>query len=268
MSNHEPLISIVTPSYNQGDYLEETIRSVLEQDYPELEYIVMDGGSTDGSVEIIRKYAERIAHWKSEPDAGQSDALRRGFEIATGGFLAWINSDDSLEPGALKAVGEFFVSHPDVELVYGNMNFIDAGGRRLFTAYPVLDLRILLYENRFIPQQAMFWRRGLYEKVGGIDPTLRFAMDFDLTLRFLREGARVGKIDRILGNFRVHPEAKSSTIRDVMVQEGDAAVARLFPQLDDGIASRLVKKCLYRGMRYVKEPRGIVAAIVGRGKPN
>ena len=261
-----PLVSIVTPSYNQGDYLEETIRSVLDQGYPRLEYIVMDGGSTDGSVDIIRKYADRIAHWESGRDAGQADALRRGFAMATGEVFAWLNSDDSLGPGALAVVGGFFASHPEMELVYGNLNFIDAEGKRIFTAYPVLDLRNLIYENHFVPQQAMFWRRGLYEGAGGVDPTLRFAMDFDLTLRFLREGARVAKIDRVLGNFRIHPEAKSSTIRDVMWQEVNATITRLFPRLEDGYASRLLKKYLYRGMRYFKEPRGILAAIAGRGK--
>ena len=259
-------ISVVTPSYNQGGYLEETIRSVLDQEYPCLEYIVMDGGSTDGSIDIIRKYEERIAHWKSERDAGQADALLRGFGMATGEVFAWINSDDRLEPGALAAVGDFFSLHPETDLAYGNLDFIDAAGKRLFTAYPVLDLRNLLYENHFVPQQAMFWRRGLYEKIGGIDPTLRFAMDFDLTLRFLREKPRVAKIERVLGSFRVHPEAKSSTIRDVMWQEVNAAIPRLFPRLEDGYASRLLKKYLYRGMRFLKEPRGILAAISGRVK--
>lgn len=257
-------ISVVTPSYNQGGYLEETIRSVLDQKYPDLEYIVMDGGSTDGSVDIIRKYEDRMAHWQSERDAGQADALRRGFWMATGEVFAWINSDDRLEPGALAAVGDFFSLHPETDLAYGNLDFIDAAGKRLFTAYPVLDLRILIYENPFVPQQAMFWRRGLYEKIGGIDPALRFAMDFDLTLRFLRERPRVAKIDRVLGSFRVHPEAKSSTIRDVMRREVDAAIPRHFPELTDGPTSRLLKKCLYRGMRFLKEPRGILAAIVAR----
>ena len=212
------LVSVVTPSYNQAAYLERTLRSVLDQGRElapdELEYLVVDGGSTDGSVGIIRRHEADLAFWKSAPDGGQSDALRQGFSRATGEVLGWLNSDDTLEPGALLDVGELFARRPDANLLYGNLNFIDPTGKRLFTAYPVLDLRILLYENRFVPQQSMFWRRSLYEKVGGIDPALRFAMDFDLTLRFLREGARVAKIDRILGNFRVHPEAKSSTIRD------------------------------------------------------
>ena len=264
-SQHGPPISIVTPSYNQGNYLEETIHSILEQDYPDLEYIVMDGGSTDGSVDIIRKYEKRIAHWRSGQDAGQSDALRHGFEMATGDIFAWINSDDSLEPGALASVGGFFATHPEVELLYGNMNFIDAGGNRIFTAYPLLDLRILTYENHFIPQQAMFWRRGLYEKAGGIDPTLRFAMDFDLVVKFLREGARVAKIDQVLANFRVHPEAKSSTIRDVLEKEVNELIHRHLPAAAaEPDWRKFLKKMYYRAMRFTLEPRGLASALMSR----
>jgi glycosyltransferase involved in cell wall biosynthesis len=263
MSNHAPLISIVTPSYNQGDYLEETIRSVLEQDYPALEYIVMDGGSTDGSVEIIRKYADRIARWVSEPDAGQSDALCKGFARATGDVMAWLNSDDTLEAGALKTVGAMFAAAPDTDLVYGNMNFIDPKGRKIYTAYPLLELGILRYENRFIPQQAMFWRRSLFERVGGMDPALRFAMDFDLTLRFLRGGARTIKIHRVLANFRVHPDAKSSTIRDVGEREGDALIGRYFPGRESPCVSCL-KKVYYRGKRFFLEPKGLLSALRSR----
>jgi len=261
--DHGPLISIVTPSYNQGNYLEETIQSILNQNYPDLEYIVMDGGSTDGSVDIIRKYEKRISHWRSGRDAGQSDALRHGFEMATGEILAWINSDDLLEPGALAAVGRFFAAHPEVELLYGNMNFIDAGGKRIFTAYPLLDLRILVYENRFIPQQAMFWRRELYERVGGVNPELRFAMDFELTVRFLRAGARVAKIHKPLANFRSHPDAKSSTIRHVGEVEARDVLARFFPGMEP-MWKVFMKKMIYRGWRFLKEPRSLFSAVQSR----
>ena len=258
-----PKISIVTPSYNQASFLEETIRSITSQGYPNLEYIVMDGGSTDGSSDIIRKHQEDIAFWRSECDAGQSDALCRGFQRANGEILAYINSDDTLEPGTLKIVGEYMASHPEVDLVYGDMNLIDAAGRYLYTAHPLLDLRILVYENPFIPQQAMFWRRALYVRVGGVNPTLRFAMDYDLALKFLLGGARVAKIRKVLANFRVHTAAKSSTIRDVMQTERNEILSRLYPT-DEGKLVRYFKKIRYRCLRFCREPGSIVTAIRSR----
>lgn len=260
-----PKISIVTPSFNQGGYLEETIRSVLEQDYPNLEYIVMDGGSTDGSTEIIRKYVDRLADWKSAKDGGQADAIRTGFARATGDILCWLNSDDTIAPGTLRTVGEFFAAHPDVDLVYGDLNLVDAEGKRLYTARPLLRLGILVYENAFIPQQAMFWRRPLYERVGGLDPLLCFAMDFDLVVRFLLAGARVRKLPGILANYRWHPAAKSSTIRDVMGKEIHELVRRHLPAAADETAWRkFLKKMFYRGMRYALEPRSIASALMSR----
>jgi len=258
-----PKITIVTPSFNQGLFLEETIRSVASQGYPKLEYIVMDGGSTDGSIEIIRKHRENITFWRSERDAGQSDALRKGFQRASGDILAWLNSDDTLEPGTLRTVGEYFAAHPDIDLVYGNMNLIDAAGKYLYTAYPLLDLRILVYENPFVPQQAMFWRRGLYERVGGVNPALRFGMDFELALKFLIGGARVGKIHKVLANFRIHPDAKSSTIRDVMHSEKNQILSRLYP-VKDGKLGKSVKKVYYRCLRFCREPGSFVAAMKSR----
>jgi glycosyltransferase involved in cell wall biosynthesis len=259
-----PRISIVTPSFNQAPFLEETILSITSQGYPNLEYIVMDGGSTDGSVEIIRKHRDRIAFWRSERDAGQSDALRRGFQRATGEIFAYLNSDDTLEPGALKIVGEYMASHPEVDLLYGDMNFIDASGRYLYTAYPWLDLRVLVYENPFVPQQAMFWRKDLYDRTAGINPALLFAMDYELTLKFLLAGARVAKVRRVLANFRVHPEAKSSTIRDVMQTERNEILSRLYPT-GEGKLARILKLIGYRCLRFCREPGSFLSAIRSRG---
>jgi glycosyltransferase involved in cell wall biosynthesis len=260
-----PKISIVTPSYNQGDFLEETLRSVLEQDYLNLEYIVMDGGSTDGSVDIIRKYADRLAHWKSAKDEGQAEAIRAGFARATGEILCWLNSDDTMAPGTLRMVGEFFAAHPDVDLVYGDLNLVDAEGKRLYTARPLLRLGILVYENAFIPQQAMFWRRSLYERVGGLDPLLHFAMDFDLVIRFLLAGARVRKLQGILAHYRWHPAAKSSTIRDVLEKEINELLYRHLPAAAAEPAwQRFLKKMYYRGMRYAVEPRSLASALMSR----
>lgn len=258
-----PKISIVTPSFNQASFLEETIRSVTSQRYPNLEYIVMDGGSTDGSVEIIRRHQEHIAFWRSERDAGQSDALRQGFQRATGDIFAYLNSDDTLEPGTLGIVADYMVSHPEIDLVYGDINLIDAAGKHLYRAHPLLDLRILVYENPFVPQQAMFWRRDLYERVGGVNSSLRFAMDYELTLKFLLERAKVSKIHKVLANFRVHPEAKSSTIRHVMHSERDEILARLYP-MEEGKLVRILKKIYYRCLRFCREPGSFSSAIKSR----
>lgn len=260
-----PKITVVTPSFNQAPFLEETIQSVLSQGYPELEYIVMDGGSSDGSAEIIRKYADRLADWKSAKDEGQADAIRTGFARATGEILCWLNSDDTITPGTLRLVGEFFTSNPDVDLVYGDLNLVDAEGKRLYTARPLLRLGILVYENAFIPQQAMFWRRSLYERVGGVDAGLRFAMDFDLVIRFLLAGARVRKLPGVLANYRWHPAAKSSTIRDVMERELHELVRRHLPAAAAESAwRRFLKKVYYRGFRYGHEPRSLVSALMSR----
>jgi glycosyltransferase involved in cell wall biosynthesis len=260
-----PKISVVTPSFNQAPFLEETIQSVLSQGYPDLEYIVMDGGSTDGSTEIIGKYADRLTDWKSAKDGGQADAIRTGFARATGEILCWLNSDDTIAPGTLRRIGEFFAANPDVDLVYGDLNLINAEGKRLYTARPLLRLGILVYENAFIPQQAMFWRRSLYERVGGIDPRLHFAMDFDLVIRFLLAGAGVRKLPGVLANYRWHPAAKSSTLRDVMEKEIRELVRRHLPAAADEPAwRRFLKKAYYRGVRYSREPRSLASAWMSR----
>lgn len=257
------MISIVTPSFNQGDYLEETIRSVLEQDYSNLEYIVMDGGSADHSVDVIRKYADRIAFWVSEPDGGQSDALRKGFSRAAGEIFGWLNSDDTLKKGTLEKVGEYFQRHPGIDLVYGNVGIVDARGRDMYTSYPMLDIRVLTYENPFIPQQAMFWRRDLYDRVGGVNPKLRFAMDFELTIRFLLGGAKVGKIPEVLASFRIHPGSKSSTIRNIMQAEIEETLSCLCP-IKDGVMQRFLKRMYYRCFRFYREPGSFVSAFKSR----
>jgi GT2 family glycosyltransferase len=143
------------------------------------------------------------------------------------------------------------------------MNFIDASGKYLYTAYPMLDLRILVYENPFVPQQAMFWRKDLYLRAGGINPVLRFAMDYELALKFLLAGARVAKVRNVLANFRVHPEAKSSTIRNVMHAERNEILSRLYPT-DEGNLARLVKKIGYRCLRFCREPGSFMSAMRSR----
>ena len=151
----QPLVTIVTPSFNQAPYLETTIRSVLEQDYPNIEYIVMDGGSNDGSAEIIKRYADRLAYWESEKDKGQTDAINKGFARSHGEILAWLNSDDILYPHAVREAVDYLTSHPECGLVYGNSDFIDAQGKVIgrFNAKQT-DYRKLQQGYVHIPQQS------------------------------------------------------------------------------------------------------------------
>ncbi|MEW6504663.1 MAG: glycosyltransferase family 2 protein [Chloroflexota bacterium] len=208
------LVSIITPSYNQARYLEETMRSVLEQDYPHIEYIVVDGGSTDGSREIIEKYADRLAWWVSEKDRGQTEAINKGFGRARGEVLAWLNSDDTYQPGAVREAVEFLQQNPQVGLVYGDANYIDEHGR-VIGRFPAAqtDYRRLRQGYVHIPQQAAFFRADLWRKVGPLDESFYFAMDYDLWVRLARE-APIVYHPRLWANFRLHSDAKTIAADD------------------------------------------------------
>ncbi|MEJ2758145.1 MAG: glycosyltransferase family 2 protein [Anaerolineales bacterium] len=208
--SEQPLVTIVTPSYNQARFLEQTIESVLGQTYPHIEYIVMDGGSTDGSVEVIQKYADRLAYWESAPDKGQTDAINRGFARANGKYLAWLNSDDTYESQAVAEAVAYLQAHPDIGMVYGDAYFIDEHGKVIGT-FPAAqtDYQRLRRAYVHIPQQSAFWRADLYRQVGPLDDRLFFAMDYYLWLRL----AEISKIQYLPGkawaNFRLHEESKT-----------------------------------------------------------
>ncbi len=205
----KPKVSIVTPSFNQAKYLERTILSVLNQEYENLEYIIMDGGSTDGSEEIIQKYANRLTYWESVKDKGQTDAINKGFQRATGDILAWLNSDDTYQPGAITAAVDFLTTHPETGLVYGDCHFINAQDDVIgkFNA-KLTDYLRLKRGYVHIPQQAAFWRADLWKQVGPLDDQIYFAMDYDLWRRL----AKISKIDyvpQLWANFRLHGDAKT-----------------------------------------------------------
>lgn len=215
-----PRITIVTPSYNQATFLPATIESVLGQRYPNLEYIVVDGGSTDGSVEIIRRYANQLAWWVSERDGGQADAVRKGFARATGSIFGFLNSDDLLAPGALAYVVGRFQQDPHLGVVVGAGGMIDGAGRFLHGVYPMgwgVD-ELLSFESRFM-QPAVFFSRSVYERVGGMDPQFRFALDLDLFVRIAAIGAPHVITRKLLAFTRLHPDTKTSKWQNVKERE-------------------------------------------------
>lgn len=208
-----PKISVVVPSYNQGPYIEQTLRSIIDQGYPNLELIVIDGGSTDDSVEIIRRYASHIAYWVSEPDGGQTRGLIKGFQRATGDVQCWLNADDLHEPQTLREVARFFSERPEVRFVYGNWTWMDRDGNALYYRREMGFYRWLwLYAYDYIPQPAAFWRRDLYEEVGGLDPKYSLTMDADLFARFARV-CHPHHLDRPLACFRSYPEQRNQAHR-------------------------------------------------------
>jgi len=235
-----PLVSIITPSFNQVRYLEATIQSVLSQDYPRIEYLIVDGGSSDGSVESIKRFAAEsgrapvspallpesrevvpgihkhsISWWVSEKDQGQTDAINKGFRHAHGDIFAWLNSDDTYEPRAVSSAVEYLMEHPETGMVYSDCNFINEAGQ-VIGQFPAAqtDLRRLRQGYVHIPQQTAFFRAELWKQVGPLDPSFYFAMDYDLWTR-LAARARIRYLPgRTWANFRLHTSGKTIAADD------------------------------------------------------
>lgn len=213
--DNQPLVSIITPSFNQGKFLEETILSVLNQDYESIEYILIDGGSTDNTLEIINKYKSRLAYAVSEPDKGQTDALNKGFSHASGQILAWLNSDDVYYPGAVREAIDFLVKNPEIGMVYGDLDFIDENGVVIgkFNASQT-DLPKLRRGYVHIPQPSTFFRADLWHKVGPLDPSFFFAMDYDLWTRLAAISDFKYLPGRDWAKFRLHSDGKTINADD------------------------------------------------------
>lgn len=209
-----PAVSIVTPCLNTAPFVAETLQSVLDQGYPNLEYIVQDGGSMDGSLDILDRYRPQLTALASERDTGMAQAINRGMRQTHGEILAYLNADDLLLPGTLHHVAAYFIQHPEVDVVYGHRVLVDASTQEVGRwVLPPHDDAVLSWAD-YIPQETLFWRRRAWDRVGSqMDESFRFAVDWDLLLRFRAIGARMHRLPRFLGAFRVHESQK--TIREI-----------------------------------------------------
>jgi len=264
-----PLVSIVTPSYNQGQFLEETIRSVLAQDYPHIEYIIMDGGSTDGSLELIRRYSDRLAYWESQPDRGQAHAINKGLARASGELLGWLNSDDVLLPTTVSRVVEAFERYKDIDVVYGRLERIDANGNLVPT--PLLPKDKVVFNKQLVigecvvNQPGSLWRRRLMQRSGVLDESLNYALDYEYWIRSALDGAIFLRLPEVLARFRLSTASKTVGQTAVMAQEQLAVLEKLLtiPDLPDKLGlpwdqvNRQARKargliCLHIFYGYVK----------------
>ncbi|MDR6785968.1 glycosyltransferase involved in cell wall biosynthesis [Pedobacter africanus] len=232
MIDQYPKITVVTPSYNQGDFLEYTIKSVLDQNYPNLEYIIIDGGSTDHSIDIIKKYEDRLAYWVSEKDSGMYEAIQKGFERSTGEIMTWINSDDMHNQNSLFTVAEIFAALPKVNWIMGKNSYYDEVGKVfVFDDDPYEERwskwRMYDFRGRFIQQESVFWRRTLWEKSGGyVDVNLALAGDADLWLRFFRHD-KLYSTGFLLSGFRFRAgNQKSKDHREEYLDETRVLIKR------------------------------------------
>ncbi len=213
-----PKITVITPSFNQGEFIEETIKSVLGQNYPNLEYIIMDGGSTDDTLKILKKYQDKIK-WFSEKDKGQTDAINKGLKIATGDILCYLNSDDCFTENSLFEVARFFDKSPDAFVVTGDCIIVDEKGQEINKAiriykkiYQFLPFSsYLLRIVNFINQPSTFWRKEVFKRVGFFDEKLRYNMDYEYWLRILQAGFKFYYLNKPLSFFRIHSLSKGGT---------------------------------------------------------
>ncbi len=234
--------SIITPSYNQGRYLEQTIRSVLDQGYPELEYIVMDGGSTDESVEVLNRYSDRLAYWESVPDEGQAHAINKGLERATGDILAYINSDDVYLPGAFDRVVQELTAHPECRWLAGDcIHFGRPGETGVDPSLPPCEPARWL-EYCPINQPATFWRRDIVERHGLFDASFRYTFDYEYWVRLAVGGERCLRVPQPLAGFRLHATSKTVAEGEKFAAEEQRVRERYLPKLPDRAASACRKR--------------------------
>jgi glycosyltransferase involved in cell wall biosynthesis len=242
-----PKISVVIPSFNQARFIQDTLLSVINQKYPALELIVIDGGSTDGSVDIIKKYDQYMSYWVSEPDGGQTHGLIKGFKRATGEILCWLNSDDLHTPNTLREVADCFRKHPNVDAIFGDSIWIDECGTPLRVQREIPFNRFIwMYTYNYIPGMSMFWRKQLYQKSGGLNPEYNLAMDADLWIRFADVG-RLKHVRAVWSHMRFYPEQKNRRLRD----KSDAEDWKIRARYWNGTTPSLhrLKSCVAQSIR-------------------
>jgi glycosyltransferase involved in cell wall biosynthesis len=260
-----PLVTIVTPSYNTGRFVGDAVESVLTQAYRNIEYLVMDGGSTDNTLSELRRFGERIK-WVSERDRGQSDALNKGFLKAKGQIFGWLNSDDTYAPNAVAEAVNFLWSHPDVAAVYGDAMFIDAEGKDIAKCVHVepFDKHRFLHYTDFIVQPACFFRRSAFEAVGGVDTSLHWCMDYDLWLKMINKGLKIEYLPKHLANFRWLADNKTATGDWGRLREIEKVVARYADGTHGYIRLEMVNLHLQEAKKKLKRFRlfGTTSSLV------
>jgi len=258
-----PRITLVTPVFNSGKYIEQTIRSVLAQGYPNLDYFIVDGASTDGTLDIIRKYESQISGWISEPDNGMYDAINKGFARTSGEIMGWISATDMLQLGGLSVAANVFRDLPEVEWITGRPTVFNDEGMTV----EVQDLphwsryRFLAGANRHIQQESTFWRRRLWEKAGGrVDASRRWAADFELWLRFFRH-AQIYPVDALIGGFRIHGDSLGLQNMEACSRIYDEFIEAELDQLPWGKFLRLSRR-IGRAVKPIPIVRGIWRRLV------
>lgn len=249
-----PKISIVTVNFNKAKYLERTILSILNQNYPNLEYVIIDGGSTDGSIDIIRKYSDRLAYWISEPDNGMYDALKKGFAHTSGDIMAWINSDDMYHKNSFFTISDIFSNMKHVNWIVGALTHWDDNDRcvHIEQSRYFNRAKFLMGDIKYIQQESTFWRRSLYDSVGGIDTIYKLAGDFSLWMKFSRS-SELFVLNALVGGFRISQDEQLSDNFDAYMKEVDTIIKN--EEVDDRTAKYIStykkKEKLFKMLRKI-----------------
>ena len=245
-----PRISVIVPSFNQGSFIEKTLRSILDQEYPNLELIVIDGGSSDNTTQVLKEYGRQIAHWVSEKDRGQSHAFNKGLALATGEIIGWLNSDDVYLNRCLFHAAEYFAAQADIDVVFSDYIYIDEAGRYLKRRKePPFDYSIYLWTGAcYHANIAGFFRRRVFDRVGNLDETLHYSMDYEFYLRAGNAGVRFGHVRAYWGAYRFHSASKSMSAHDRMIAEA-RIITSWYRAESVGKLGAVLRRLLFQALR-------------------